>query len=378
MEWNRVAVPASDRIDLKLTSGSSRRDSLDSTSFALRGSTKPDRGCSIMSASQTSPSTWNDATAEELGGFDRNHVARLYVGDPVARLLLDHFAAVAPEKASYVNSLESLLIRKSLSEDFPAPSRRQIVDVLQELEQAGCGEYWAGKHDWSSRFNWSVDSNDVGRLAAEHAGLIDPGDLVSTNGQEVQAAEGGATVSSEGAPLAAGGSADTAVAGADLVEAASFTAEAFSQLGAAWGDLAAEAEALVETPVESPPSSEPSSDWNAAASAPVEVAREEPVAEAVEAPVEPAQVDQPEPEPAAVAAVEESAAWHSEPVAANEPGIVASGAAIVDEESENAAYLEHSFQLRPGLRITLTLPTDLTRSEARRLAIFLKSLPFQD
>ena len=346
-----------------------------------------------MSASQTSPSTWNDATAEELGGFDRDHVARLYVGDPVARLLLDHFAVVAAEKASYVNSLESLLIRKSLSEDFPAPGRRQIVDVLQELEQAGCGGYWAGKHDWSSRFNWTVDSNDVGRLAAEHAGLIDPGDLVSTTGQadERTQADGDPSAAlANNASFAAAfdsvGSADAPDAASDetKLEAASFTAEAFSQLGAAWGDLAAEAEALAGETDENPAPEE----LDAVAQVEVEVeVSEEPVAEMIEALAEEVETtdateDENESE-SAVAVMEESGEWTSQPALeteadGTEADLVASGAAIVGEEPEDAAYLEHSFQLRPGLRITLTLPTDLTRSEARRLAVFLKSLPFQE
>jgi hypothetical protein len=40
------------------------------------------------------------------------------------------------------------------------------------------------------------------------------------------------------------------------------------------------------------------------------------------------------------------------------------------------AMIEHPFALRPGLRVTLSLPADLTQIEAERLATFLRSLPF--
>ena len=39
--------------------------------------------------------------------------------------------------------------------------------------------------------------------------------------------------------------------------------------------------------------------------------------------------------------------------------------------------LSHSYHLRPGLEVELQLPTDLTKDEAKRLASFLESLPFE-
>ena len=41
-----------------------------------------------------------------------------------------------------------------------------------------------------------------------------------------------------------------------------------------------------------------------------------------------------------------------------------------------AAQLTHGFQLRPELRLSFTLPADLTNAEAARLADFVKTLPF--
>lgn len=49
-----------------------------------------------------------------------------------------------------------------------------------------------------------------------------------------------------------------------------------------------------------------------------------------------------------------------------------------DALAEDVELLEHSFVLRPDVVITIELPTDLTRSEANRLAAFIQALPFED
>jgi len=48
-----------------------------------------------------------------------------------------------------------------------------------------------------------------------------------------------------------------------------------------------------------------------------------------------------------------------------------------DEPSEEADFIEHTFVLRPDISISLELPSDLSSQEASRLAMFLKSLPFE-
>jgi transcriptional regulator with XRE-family HTH domain len=42
---------------------------------------------------------------------------------------------------------------------------------------------------------------------------------------------------------------------------------------------------------------------------------------------------------------------------------------------DEAGRLQHSFHLRPGLRISIDLPENLTEREADRLARFIQSLP---
>jgi hypothetical protein len=50
-------------------------------------------------------------------------------------------------------------------------------------------------------------------------------------------------------------------------------------------------------------------------------------------------------------------------------------AAEADDDAAGEA-LEHVFQLRPALPVTLTLPADLTPTEASRLSDFIRTLPF--
>lgn len=40
--------------------------------------------------------------------------------------------------------------------------------------------------------------------------------------------------------------------------------------------------------------------------------------------------------------------------------------------------IDHEYTLRPDVRITLSLPADLTRREAKRLADFVQTLPFDE
>lgn len=48
-----------------------------------------------------------------------------------------------------------------------------------------------------------------------------------------------------------------------------------------------------------------------------------------------------------------------------------------NEEDELDQMLDHKYQLRPGFVVTFSLPQNLTRGEATRLADFIKTLPFE-
>lgn len=47
-----------------------------------------------------------------------------------------------------------------------------------------------------------------------------------------------------------------------------------------------------------------------------------------------------------------------------------------ETEEADAPLLRHEFQLRPEMRISVELPTNLTAEEARRLAAFIGTVPF--
>ena len=50
----------------------------------------------------------------------------------------------------------------------------------------------------------------------------------------------------------------------------------------------------------------------------------------------------------------------------------------VGDELDESSLILHSFVLRPDFRVKLELPVDLTARESRRLAEFLRTLPFDD
>jgi len=45
-------------------------------------------------------------------------------------------------------------------------------------------------------------------------------------------------------------------------------------------------------------------------------------------------------------------------------------------ETEEGDWIDHSFQLRPDMQITIRLPVDLTSKEADRIGGFIRQLPF--
>jgi hypothetical protein len=49
-----------------------------------------------------------------------------------------------------------------------------------------------------------------------------------------------------------------------------------------------------------------------------------------------------------------------------------------NDAEDDPELLEHSFNLRPGVVVTMELPADLTKGEASRLAAFIQTLPFDD
>lgn len=52
-----------------------------------------------------------------------------------------------------------------------------------------------------------------------------------------------------------------------------------------------------------------------------------------------------------------------------------------DEEDGDEDFkdnIQHSYTLRPGLTVTISLPADFTQKEAERLSSFIQTLPFEE
>lgn len=49
---------------------------------------------------------------------------------------------------------------------------------------------------------------------------------------------------------------------------------------------------------------------------------------------------------------------------------------LVHAAKVTEGYIRHNYQVRPDFRLTVTLPEDLTVSEAKRIGVFLQTLPF--
>ena len=63
--------------------------------------------------------------------------------------------------------------------------------------------------------------------------------------------------------------------------------------------------------------------------------------------------------------------------AAGELGDIEPADDLEDEDGIGTRFMRHSFQLRPDVAVQLELPGNLSRTEAARLADFIKTLPFE-
>jgi hypothetical protein len=110
--------------------------------------------------------------AKEISG-DRVNVSKLrelYAKSAAARAILDHFAKRERDwHATGVDRLQSVVA----SEGTPI-SRADVIQVLQELDATGCGNFVVGRRGKKSRFVWHVGMVSVGRLAAGESVPVDP------------------------------------------------------------------------------------------------------------------------------------------------------------------------------------------------------------
>lgn len=81
--------------------------------------------------------------------------------DSCARAFLE-LAARRQRNQSVTNVERALTNLQNAGHDF---SRSQLIAVFRALEEAGCGEFKAGRRGWPSRFEWTAEIISVGRAA---------------------------------------------------------------------------------------------------------------------------------------------------------------------------------------------------------------------
>jgi hypothetical protein len=103
----------------------------------------------------------------ESSNVDINGLRNLYKSNPVARILLESFAARQNNcSMTTVGSLHSIL--RLAAYDI---SRQDIIKIFKELQKLNCGEFELGnikgdrKHQ--SRFIWKVSLVSVGKAATD-------------------------------------------------------------------------------------------------------------------------------------------------------------------------------------------------------------------
>jgi hypothetical protein len=111
---------------------------------------------------------WRRKTSKELmmppvdtNKVDAKVLKHLYANSPVAKATLDYFASRTYNAVSTkVDSLETRLRRAG--HELP---RRDVVGVLKQLADAGCGNFVTGRRGQPSRLEWSVQLTSVAKAA---------------------------------------------------------------------------------------------------------------------------------------------------------------------------------------------------------------------
>jgi hypothetical protein len=88
-------------------------------------------------------------------------LTELYKKSPAARSMLDEFARRERNKSE--TKVDNLLHLRVESRPI---TRGEIIEVFQELEQIGCGDFIVGRKGHRSRFRWGVALTTVARAAA--------------------------------------------------------------------------------------------------------------------------------------------------------------------------------------------------------------------
>jgi hypothetical protein len=100
---------------------------------------------------------------------DVEGLRQLHQRDKCARALFNHLAN--RRNNASVTNVDRLLAIIIGNERTPV-TRQELIHVLQQLEQLGCGRFIPGRHSKPSRFEWTVEITSVGKAAKGEAVAI--------------------------------------------------------------------------------------------------------------------------------------------------------------------------------------------------------------
>lgn len=125
--------------------------------------------------------------------IDTNKLHELYSTSEEAKAILNIFAKRI--KARKQTTVDSMVAETS-------QPRAQIIQVLHELQNVGCGTFKAGRRGFVSRFEWDVNLADVGKAAQGTATTVQPLVAPDDTAEETETAKPTVTVKRKrGRPL---------------------------------------------------------------------------------------------------------------------------------------------------------------------------------
>ena len=84
----------------------------------------------------------------------------LYATEPRVRAFLDHLAQRGKNPKNGYSSVEQVL-----NELDDQATHADARSVLEQLADAGCGEFKVGRRGWPTRLDWSLDAIVAGKVA---------------------------------------------------------------------------------------------------------------------------------------------------------------------------------------------------------------------
>lgn len=90
--------------------------------------------------------------------MDVQNLKSMYDADRTAHVVLNHLA--------HTRAVKTMTVDKLLSDLQGSLKREEVIPLLRQLQQAGCGQFLAGRRGHQSRFEWTVKSSEAGQAVS--------------------------------------------------------------------------------------------------------------------------------------------------------------------------------------------------------------------